>query len=53
MSNYEIMKEISIREEEIRLFVPIEYWKLFANTKDLKLEYVANANKSGINISNK
>ena len=39
------LRMIVEREEEIRLFIPVEYWKLFANTKDLQLEYVGNDKK--------
>ncbi|MGL5021486.1 MAG: type I DNA topoisomerase, partial [Mycoplasmatales bacterium] len=39
------LRMIVEREDEIRLFVPTEYWKLIANTPDLEIEYTKNDKK--------
>ncbi|KAI0990169.1 hypothetical protein GJ496_008196 [Pomphorhynchus laevis] len=39
------LRMIVEREEEIRLFIPIEYWKLIAKTPDLEIEYTKNDKK--------
>jgi DNA topoisomerase-1 len=44
------LRMIVEREQEIRAFIPDEYWKLFAKTDLLDLDYVGNDKKSSSEI---